>query len=377
MKCYGRAALSDFLGDRIVYRNLNAVDERLPRLKEICALLGISNGAVPRKTSMDYARVIIQLLKEAQRIDKGDEALERVLYIGDTLMNDGTAFRNICLVGNWQGAAFITSENQELTKLEMQKDQQSILFMNNHWVNLRVFKTLAEIKGIEIDERTAVLIDVDKTALGARGRNDAVIDQARIAAAQSTLQGILEDDLNVDEFRSAYDVLNKPAYHIFTADNQDYLVYICMILGCGLFNLRDLQTAAQLRMLSTFDGFLDQVTQRSGELPEKVRDVHQEVFDLVKAGDATPFKQFRQAEYLATAASMGQLTEENSVEELLQDEIVITREVQEFAEASAAAGALIFGLSDKPDEATVLMVSNSKPLHQIQTHVVGGKDERA
>ncbi|MGV8026495.1 MAG: hypothetical protein AB2L18_08065 [Anaerolineaceae bacterium] len=377
MKCYGRAALSNFLGDRIVYRNLNAVDERLSRLKEICGSLGISNGAVPRKTSLDYARVIIYLLKEAQRIDKGHEALERILYIGDTLMNDGTAFRNICLVGNWQGAAFITSENQELTKLEMKKDQQSIIFINNHWVNLRVFRTLAQIKGIEMDERTAVLIDVDKTALGARGRNDVVIDNARISAAQSTLQEILGNGLNVEEFRSVYEVLNKPAYHTFTADNQDYLVYICMILGCGLFKLNEIQKAAQAGTLSTFDIFLDQVTQRSGELPEKVRDVHQEVCELVKAGDATPFKQFRQAEYLATVASMGQLAEDSSVEELLRDEIVITREVQEFAETSTAAGALVFGLSDKPDEATVLVSSTSKPLHKVQTHVVGGKDERA
>ena len=377
MKCYGRAALSDFLGNRIVYRNLNTVDERLPRLKEICTSLGISNGAAPRKTSLDYARVIVQLLKEAQRMDRKNESLECIIYIGDTRMNDGTAFRNICLMGNWQGAAFITSEDQELTSLEMEQDQQSILFMNNHWVNLRVFRTLAQIKGIEINERTAVLIDVDKTALGARGRNDAVIDRARITAAQATLQEISGDDFNADEFRTAYDVLNKPAYHTFTADNQDYLVYICMILGCGLFKLHDLQTAAQLRMLSTFSGFLDQVDQRSRELPERVRMVHQEVCALVKAGDATPFKQFRRAEYLATVASMGQLTEDSSVEDMLQEEIVITREVQEFAKASAAAGALVFGLSDKPDEATALLSPHSQPLHQIQTHVVGGKNERA
>jgi hypothetical protein len=377
MKCYGRAALSDFLGDRIVYRGLDAVDKRLPRLREICGSLGIPPGVIPRKTSLDYARVIVQLLKDAQRIDGKDAALERVIYIGDTRMNDGNAFRNICMMGDWQGAAFITSENQELTKLEMEQDQNSVLFLNNHWVNLRVFRALAQIKGIEIDERTAVLIDVDKTALGARGRNDAVIDQARITAAQTTLQEILEDEFRTDEFRYAYNILNKPAYHPFTADNQDYLVYICMILGCGLFKLDDLNTAAQLGMLSNFDGFLEQVDQRAGELPQKVRVVHQEVCKLVKAGDATPFKQFRQAEYLATVASMGQLAEGTSVAEILQEEIVITREVQEFAVASAAAGAVVFGLSDKPDEATVLTSSdsNSQPLHQIQTHVVGESDD--
>ncbi len=29
--------------------------------------------------------------------------------------------------------------------------------------------------------------------------------------------------------------LNHPRYHAFTADNQDYLAYICLMLGTSLF----------------------------------------------------------------------------------------------------------------------------------------------
>jgi hypothetical protein len=376
MKCYGLASLSDFLGEYIVYRSLNAVDERLPRLKEICANLGISNGAAPRKTSLDYARVIAYLLNEVQRMDGKKTRLERVIYVGDTRMNDGSAFRNICAVGNWQGIALITSEDQELTNLEMEMDPHTILVLNNHWVNLRVFKSLAQVKGIEIDEQTAVLIDVDKTALGARGRNDKVIDQARITAAQGTLQNILGTDFRSDKFLHAYHTLNQPAFHSFTADNQDYLVYICLILGCGLFRLPELQAAVQTGTFSSFEVFLELVHSQMDELPQNVKKVHQDVRDRVRAGDATPFKNFRQAEYSATVATMGQLSESSPIEELLQKEIIITREVQEFAEDSAHCGALVFGLSDKPDEATILFGSDVHPLHRVQTHVVGGFNER-
>ncbi len=374
MKCYGRNTLFDFLGDRIVYRNLNAIDESLPRLKEICAVLGMPNGTVPRKTSLDYARVIVQLLKEAQLADGKKEPLERILYVGDTRMNDGTAFRNICKAGRWQGAAFITSEDQELTKLETEADGSSILFFSNRWVNVRIFRSLLETKDIEIDERTAVLIDMDKTALGARGRNDKVIDQIRISAAQFVLRELLADDFRMDDFQSAYKILNLPIFHPFTADNQDYLVYICLVLGSGLFHLSDIQAAEQSNQLLNFEQFLEQVDQKVRELPEKIRRVHREVYSLVKAGDPTPFKQFRRAEYTATIAAMGQLEEGASVDDLLEGEIVITREVQEFALDSAAAGALVFGLSDKPDEATAN--GSGAPLHKKLTHVVGGFNER-
>jgi hypothetical protein len=376
MKCYGRAALCDFLGERIIYRGLNVMDERLPGLEVIRAMLGLTNGALPRKTSLEYAQIVVHLLNEARRLDGKKEALQRVVYIGDTLMNDGMAFRNICQMGGWQGAALITSEDQKPTRLEAQIDERAMVFQNNHWLNLRIFATLLEVKGMVIDEGTAVLIDVDKTALGARGRNDASIDQARLSAAKATLHEILDHNFNQDEFQTAYNLLNRPVFHPFTADNQDYLVYICMILSCGLLELGEIQAAAQTNKLTTFDEFLEQVERRSAALPDRVRAVHREVYALVKTGDSTPFKQFRQAEYLATVAAMGQLAEDASIEEMLASEILVTREVQEFALLCADSGALVFGLSDKPDEATKLNSPSSRPLHQVQTHVVGGMNER-
>jgi len=369
---FERASLHDFLGERIIFRDLNPMDTNLARFDDIRTELQLLENRIPRKTSPEYARVIAYLLEMANRNDGKKNTLETIIYIGDTGMNDGRAFHNICSAGGWQGIAMITSEKDELTKLGLEKEYRSLLFSNNHWVNLRVLKALAQMKGIEIDERSAILIDVDKTALGARGRNDAVIDGVRIAAAQRTLEDILMGSFSSEEFQRIYHILNQPLFHMFTADNQDFLVYICMIVMCGLFQLDDLCTAAQLHMLSDFHGFIQQVDQRKKELPAEVRAVHQQVWELVQIGDSTPFKRFRQTEYYDTVQHMGQLPDDTPIENMLQEEIVITREVMEFALEGRSAGALVFGLSDKPVEACVpQQPAGLAPLHQIQTHVIG------
>ena len=110
MKIYGRSAVSDFLGDRIVYRNLEPVDPRLPARDEIARQIGLPAGSIPRKSEPDYARVIIHLLGAARRLDAGPQ-IERLVFIGDTRLLDGGAFANLCAVSGLPGLAFIGSEN--------------------------------------------------------------------------------------------------------------------------------------------------------------------------------------------------------------------------------------------------------------------------
>jgi hypothetical protein len=287
-------------------------------------------------------------------------------------MNDGRAFRNICSAGGWQGMAMITSEKEGLTQLGLEQECGSLLFTNNHWVNLRTLNSLLQVKSLAIDERAAILIDVDKTALGARGRNDSVIDSVRIEAARKTLEEILGSSFTLENFKNMYRTFNQPVFHVFTEDNQDYLVYICMIGMCGLFTTRDFCDAANRSELPDLQEFMQQVEQRKKDLPAEVYTVHRRVCDSVQAGDSTPFKQFRQTEYETTLQRMGQLPDDAAIAQLLQEEIVITREVMEFALMGHAAGALVFGLSDKPAEACIpVPESNFLPLHQMQTHVIG------
>jgi hypothetical protein len=63
------------------------------------------------------------------------------------------------------------------------------------------------------------------------------------------------------------------------------------------------------------------------------------------------------------------------MDERLSQEIVITQEVRERASDWLFRGALLFGLSDKPDEASIptteLASQGYLPIHKVETSVVG------
>lgn len=375
MKKYGRTTVGEFLGDFIVYRNLVPVESRLPPLAEISEELDLEPGRIPRKTSAEYARVIAQLVEKANQLQSPGSQIERILFIGDTHLNDGTAFRNICVSGNWPGMAFIANENSERPGNEIDEGDVGSIFLANRWVALDEFNDFCKRRKFPVDDHTAVLLDLDKTTLGARGRNDRIIDQVRLEAAEKTMGSNLGEAYHAAKFQAIYLQLNQPEFHSFTRDNQDYLVYICMILGVGLFDLDSLVAEVRSGEMRTLGQFLARVDARKEKLPDKLRIIHDEFNHHVQLGDPTPFKEFRYMEYLTTTARMGQMDPLAPVEELLAQEITITQEVREAALAWREQGALLFGLSDKPDEASLPTLEQEaegyKPLHWIETDAVG------
>ena len=97
--------------------------------------------------------------------------------------------------------------------------------------------------------------------------------------------------------------------------------------------------------------------------------------NYVQLGDPTPFKAFRYNEYRTTVERMGTARAGLLPAQLLDGEIVITQEVREMALAWREQGALLFGLSDKPDEASIpqpdLAGEGYVPIHRVETHSVG------
>jgi hypothetical protein len=226
-----------------------------------------------------------------------------------------------------------------------------------------------------VDEGAAVVVDLDKTALGARGRNAQVIDQARFLAVQQTVSGLLGNSFNAQVFLAAYEPLNQPEFHPFTADNQDYLAYICLALGAGLYGAEQLMSDARSGRMVSFSQFIAWVDDHQGQLTPELAQIHTDIYTLVQAGDPTPFKAFRRNEYQTTIARLGNLPDDTPVECLLAEEILITQEVRQWATEWRRRGALLFGLSDKPDEAAVptaeLAAEGALPLHRALTHAVG------
>jgi hypothetical protein len=376
MQVFGSSNISEFLVERIVYRNLIPMDERLSPFSEIWKKLGLISSATPRKSEKDYARVIVHMLNQARAIESPVLKIERLILIGDTRLNDGTAFENICQAGEWPGIAFIGAETNEPLNIKIvQVANNQRLFLANRWNALSEFERFCNEEGFPIDEQTAVIIDLDKTAIGARGRNAHVIDQARVQAVEDTVATLLGADFDKSAFENNYSTLNDTNFHPFTTDNQDYLAYICLILGSGLFDLESLVSVVNNGSMRTFNQFINQVDAQLDQLQSELVSIHKEIYSNVQAGDPTPFKAFRRNEYLRTVRKMGLMDNSLPANYYLEGEIVITQEVRSIGLAWQRSGALLFGLSDKPDEASIptdeLKKQGFLPIHQTITHSVG------
>jgi hypothetical protein len=376
MRTYGYANLAEFLGDRVVYRNLQPADPGLPGLETLKDVVGLPTGKIPRKSESDYARVVAHLLQTAQSQRGVRAPIRRLLFIGDTHLLDGTAFGNICQAANWPGLAFIGAENTQPVMINVvQHSSGQPLYLANRWAALADFSEYALSHNMPIDETTAAIIDIDKTALGARGRNGQVIDRARVQAIQDTVAALLGTGFELTTFRQTYDLLNQPEFHPFTTDNQDYLAYICLVLGSGLYRLETLLDQVRSGQLVTFEQFISHINDHRKDLPAHLSDIHAEIFANVQAGDPTPFKAFRRNEYLRTIARFNCLEETAPLSERLEQEILITQEVRQAALEWQKRGALLFGLSDKPDEAATptleLSAQGFQPIHRAITYAAG------
>ena len=370
MKITGWASINEFLAECVVYRNLQPADPALPGFTELAAKAGLPTGLIPRKTEPEYARLIAALLDAVQSQRGVVRPLARLLYLGDTRLLDGSAFSNLCLAGGWPGLAFIGSENSQPVSIEI----EGALYLSNRWSALFDFSDYAARLGLPIDETTAVVVDIDKTALGARGRNGQVIDQARVQAVYDTVAAMLGGAFDPEGFQAAYNLLNQPEFHPLTADNQDYLAYICLILGSGLVSLEAVVADYHSGRLKSFAQFINGMQRRSNQLPADLEAIHGEIFANVQNGDPTPFKAFRRNEYIRTIACFGCLGENEPLEAYLNQEILVTEEVRQAALAWQQQGALLFGLSDKPDEAAIptveLAAQGYQPIHRARTHAL-------
>jgi hypothetical protein len=366
-----RANLHATLGDFVVYRNLEPADERLRGLPKIWQEIGLSSCRIPRKLEPDYATAVVHFLDQAQALRSPNYPLRRLLYMGDTVMNDGKAIANLGQHRPILGA-ICTERPGEAKKVSANQGVMTA----NRWGALKDFVSFVAEEGFPFDEEMAAIIDLDKTAIGARGRNDGAIDAARVEAVHRTMAEVLGNRFDITSFRAIYDELNQPPYHPFTADNQDYLAYICLMVGGEVYNYEVLLADWAAGRLKTFSQFAGICAERMQDrASSELLPVHQEVYANFQRGDPTPFKSFRYREYEETVARMDSLPAETDPEKLLAEEIVITREIVDLARFLRERGVLLFGLSDKPDEASIpraeLAAEGYAPIHRTRMKVVG------
>ena len=371
---HGRATLADFCDDWVVYRNLEPLDRRLAGIKSAYLDMELRTDQIPRKQEQAYAKAAVWFLRQIQQIREVDTPIRELLFIGDTLYNDGQAYRNMLLQSRWRGACFIGAERAEQApSMTVEEDVSSA----NRWADLAEWVALLVEQGFQLNDQTAVVIDIDKTALGAKGRNDKVIDRARLSGIFRTMDSVLGADFDQAAFERHYAELNRSKYHQLTGDNQDYLGYICMVLNTNLISIDEVVHEVDGHSLDNFEQFIRWVDSRMMINPaagEILREAHEAVNASVRIGDPTPFKRFRRQEFLATMEHMGVMPDTASVSEILDKEIVLTEEVYELAQWLKARNCLILCLSDKPDEASLphrQVSPDLPPLHRAETHRIG------
>jgi len=198
---------------------------------------------------------------------------------------------------------------------------------------------------------------------------------ARVQAAERIARDTLGNALNEAAFRGLYARLNQTRYHYLTEDNQDYVAYICLMVAGGVVEeplFWRYVEQGELADIASFTALCDDLTP---SMTDRLRQVHGEVYHGITAGDPTPFKAFRRVEFLETIARMDALPESAAPDEVLAREIVLTAEVSDLARHVAAQGVLVFGLSDKPDEASIpgaeAAAQGHRAIHETPMKVYG------
>lgn len=373
MQTHGTTSLHDLFDDRVILRNLAPFDQRLPSLAEAWQAMGLASPRIPRKHEPDYARASVWFVRRARALDLPSADVRELLFVGDTAMADGNAFRNLAQAGGWPGWCFIGAEKLSApASLVADGDNVSLA---NRWALLADWLAAAQKAGARLDQHTAVVVDMDKTAIAARGRNAAVIDNARVEGLHRTAAGLLGDAFDLARVQAAHNELKEPVYHPFTADNQDYLAYICLAVSAGLIDLPSLVGQIQAGQMRSFEQFIAWADGEIQHAPAGLQQIHRAVYPLVLAGDPTPFKAFRRQEYLCTVERFGHLPADAPIEQLLAEQVCITQEVREMALWLKRRGCLLLTMSDKPDEATLPTPEQAAqgylPLHRTPTTAVG------
>lgn len=352
MRMPTQLTIADLTGDLVIYRDLQPCAADMPGLAQLRAPLGLPPDLLPRKRDSDYARVILALLKQIQQ-RLGTPPLRMLLVIGDT-QNDRQMAAHLRAVSDLPVFACIgADQNDTAPALTWDGDTASA----TRWALLSEWLEQLRLRGIVDSSNNAwnaaaLLLDIDKTLLGPRGRADHPIDEARAEGALQVALALFSSSFDPAGFQRLYATLCQSAYHSLTLDNQDYVVFIALLLAADVISLAALRQGMADGTLANFAQVLAAV---AGRLPPALTALHAEVLAAHQAGDPTPFKAFRHAEFAATVARMadGRLT--------------FCSEVVAAAQTLIAQGALCLAASDKPSEASLptpqQAASGLLPLH--------------
>ena len=348
---YKRAKLNDIYEDYIVFRELNPIKKSLPQFNEIQSKLGFSHLPRKKENPLDYVKALSYIFQSVRPFQK-------ILYIGDTNMSDGGVIKAFTALRTYQIVGIITQEEKE-NKIEFEGN----IVKSTKWMNMKHILKMVEDNGFHIDYNTVVIIDIDKTFIGARGRNDKAIDNARMDAIISIAKKIFPS-FDRETFSQIYSTINAKKFYPLTNDNQDIVSIISIVIYSGAISLKQFEKAFELGIIKNPISFFGSCKIKN----ELLENIVENVKNNIKMKNPTPFPTFRNEEFKSTIERMDFLTDNTPKEKLLKEEIMITKEVYEVGEIAKMNKAVVFGVSDKPILSSVPKVySLLKPIYEKET----------
>ena len=372
-KTYPKSTLASIFGDAIVYRNLEPLDNRIPGLTEIGPHIGLKPGHIPRKAKDPaYVQVLLHFLAHLHA-QKGGLSLERLIYLGNRQSRDQATLRHFGEASDLPLLSFLCEEDLEHGAETASRNGQ---LLANRWEGIMDFARLIQRRPFPLNAGTAAIVDMDKTIIAARGRNAEPLNRSRIEGVKLTVQDLLGESFDEPRFQAAYGELNLPRYHFFTEDNQDYVAYAALMVSALVYPMNDLLEELAFGQLSDFSQFLQLTGERLAQHHSKTLwSVYQEVATYYARGDPSVFKSFRSKQFESTLARIDFLPPDTDEKVLLEQEIVLTREVLDFTQLLKERDVTLLLISDRPDESLIpsaeLVAQGFQPVHRLPIKVVG------
>ena len=371
-------------GDLVIYPRPEPVDARLPRYAEHLARDRPGRTRCRRASwTWPTPRRWRGCCAARRRIarPRGPRSTE-IVYLGDTALSDGNAFHNLRTLTGWPGWA---SSAPRRTRRQMSRhgDRKGV-YVANRWSALADFASAGcWPQGAALDARTAVIVDIDKTALGARGRNDSSIDRARVAAIEATLAEALGAGFDRERVpRRPTPRSTRPSTTPSPRTTRTNVAYICLMIERRAY--RD-STSCWPRSTPAgwraFRDFIAQVDAQRDRLPSDASQaLHDDIYRraLARRPDAVqgvpPPRVPRDGRPHGAPARRRAAGPAAGGRDLHDARGAGVR-----PRGCAAAAACCWPLSDKPDEATMPIPGAGRrratcPLHRTPTHIVGPVD---
>jgi hypothetical protein len=376
LESHGLGRVSDLLNQQIILRSM----ERLDTGEK---LLGTSRGFA-RKYQQPYAKAISDHLK------RRFPGVKRVLYIGDTYKNDGTVIRNLQALG-WDASGLICEPSLGIERLWF----DDILY-TNHWADLVGFIDKVQSK---VGPTTLAIFDIDQTLWAPKGVHEGPLSNTRTAAMSRLIDEYVVDPDN-EVARSAkaridplYHEISEAKYLGLTVDNEDFKAAICVFLSLNIvFNQQRLESNGREAGAAVFEELgrlgaieftefirtsyisnfahpsrVDEANitrfimetlstvqtyqyglygEANGILVAKIIDHIQHIFRETVGVAPTQYSAFRAKELEEALGSVG---EDRDFDERL----VLNKPAWDVGMWLKRRGAVLLGLSDRPDESTV------------------------